>query len=154
MESQIETTAPAGDSSAAAEQPERQSKWARLRRWPARVHAAVLLTAYALVTGAVAPASAAGNPLDGITPDMSLLGPAFNSSWKRLGGALWGVVIGILAFKVITSTLKARRAKRNAASSDLAEATEELQESLFMLGACALASVIIAAVLFVATPQS
>lgn len=121
-------------------------------RWSSRIYTAFMCTAYAMFAEA-APASAIANPLDGISPNMDALGPAFNSSWKRLGGAIWAVVLGILAFKVITSTLKRSKAKRNAASGDLAEATEDLQEAGLMLLVCAMASVIIGAILYVASPS-
>ncbi|WP_072803375.1 hypothetical protein [Rhodococcoides yunnanense] len=108
----------------------------------------VLTTAITLAATGVAHAQTIPNPLDNINPDVGLLGPALNSTWKRVVAAIWGGCLVVISIWVITSALKAKKSRGRGVSSDLSEASEDFRLSLMALGAVAGASVIIGAVLF------
>jgi hypothetical protein len=111
-------------------------------------HTSLLTAAFTLTTAGIAHAQAIPNPLDNINPDIGLLGPALNATWKRVVAAIWGGCLGVVALWVITSAVKAKKSRGRGVSADLSEASEDFRLSLMALGAVAGASVIIGAVLF------
>lgn len=113
-------------------------------------YACALATATALVVCAAPLASAdITNPLDGIKPDFGLFNGALDSSWKRIVAFLWALVVIGASVRVIVGAFKVKRAKARGYTNDLAEGSEELQDALISLGLVALASPLVATVLFV-----
>ncbi len=94
-------------------------------------------------------ATAATNPLEGITPDMSLLGPAFNNTWARLAAALWAVLLAGAAVKLLVSLYKMRAARTGGYASEMTDAGQEAKVAGVAFGALAGAGIIISAILFV-----
>lgn len=89
------------------------------------------------------------NPLGGIRPDFGLFDGALDSSWKRVVAFLWALIVIGAAVRVIVGAFKVKRAKARGYTNDLAEGSEELQDSLISLGLVGLASPLVATVLFV-----
>ena len=58
------------------------------------------------------PADKVGNPLDGVTPDMGILGPAFGQTWARVAGAVWALLIAAAVFYLAVAFLSMAQAKR------------------------------------------
>lgn len=94
-------------------------------------------------------AAAATNPLEGITPDMSLLGPAFNNTWGRLAAALWAVLLAGASVKLLVSLYKMRAARTGGYASEMTDAAQEAKVAGMAFGALAGAGIIISAILFV-----
>ncbi|MBY4212624.1 hypothetical protein HQO27_01690 [Rhodococcus fascians] len=105
-------------------------------------------------TPAPQPAGGAVNPFDGVSPDISLFGPALNQTWKRFLAAIWGASIAICAFWVMTSFLKFRKARGRNMPSDLSDASDDLRLSLYALGGVAGISPIIGAALMLVQPAA
>ena len=110
-----------------------------------------LTAALTVLAGGVAAAQAV-NPYDGVSPDISLFGPALNQTWKRILAAIWGASIAIAGLWVLTSFLSSRKARKRGMSSDLSESGEDLKLSLFVLGGVAAVSPIVGAVLLLVQP--
>ncbi|MDJ0396171.1 hypothetical protein QMK17_22900 [Rhodococcus sp. G-MC3] len=117
-------------------------------RLPRIIGIVALTAAFLLLAGGVATAQTISNPLDGVNPDLSLLGPALNSTWKRILAAVWGGCIAVAGLYVLTSGLSLKKARKRGMSSDLSEATDDWKMSLYVLGIVAAASPIIGGVLF------
>lgn len=110
-----------------------------------------VLAATALMVVGAAPSASAQitNPLGGIRPDFGLFDGALDSSWKRIVAFLWALIVIGAAVRVIVGAFKVKRAKARGYTNDLAEGSEELQDSLISLGLVGLASPLVATVLFV-----
>jgi hypothetical protein len=67
------------------------------------------------------------NPLDGVTPDMGILGPAFGSTWTRVAGAIWAILIAVAVLYLAASFLSMAQAKRLGNSHMVTEATGDLK---------------------------
>lgn len=115
----------------------------------ARRSASIVSLVGAAMLLAAGPAAAATNPLEGITPDMSILGPAFNSTWSRIAAAVWGVLLAGASIKLLTSLYKMRAARTGGYSSEMTDAAQEAKVAAVAFGALAGAGVLIGAILFV-----
>ncbi|MDZ7884243.1 MAG: hypothetical protein U5N21_14905 [Rhodococcus sp. (in: high G+C Gram-positive bacteria)] len=112
-----------------------------------------LTAAFTVLAGGVAAAQSV-NPYDGVSPDITLFGPALNQTWKRLLAAIWGASLALAGLWVLTSFLSSRKARKRGMSSDLSEAGEDLKLSLIILGGVAAVSPIVGAVLLLVQPGS
>ncbi|OZC46676.1 hypothetical protein CH289_21820 [Rhodococcus sp. RS1C4] len=112
-----------------------------------------ITTALTVLAGGIASAQAV-NPFDGVSPDVSLFGPALNQTWKRLLAAVWGACIAFAGFSVLTSFLKVRKARGRNMPSDLSDASDDLKLSFYMLGGTAAVSPIVGALLFLVQPAA
>jgi len=90
------------------------------------------------------------NPLDGITPDLSMFGPALNSKWTKLAAAVWGVTLAYLAIQMITATVKMRAKRGAGAYGELASGKEDVLNAGYALGICAMAAPIVGGILYLA----
>jgi hypothetical protein len=52
------------------------------------------------------------NPLDGVSPDMSVLGKAFEQKWVQVAGAIWGLMIAVAALYLGAGMLSLTNAKK------------------------------------------
>lgn len=114
-----------------------------------------ILAAATFVLGAAllwvsAPFAAAGtgNPLGGITPNITLFGGMFNDTWKRVVSAIWGGILAYCAVLVIIAGAKARQARKAGMAGGLTDSHEEFMTALLGFGLVACASLITGAVLF------
>ncbi|MFC8178733.1 hypothetical protein ACFULT_07660 [Rhodococcus sp. NPDC057297] len=112
-----------------------------------------LTTAFTLLAGGVASAQAV-NPFDGISPDLGLLGPALNSTWKRILAAVWGGCFAAAGFYLVTSFLKLRKARGRNMPTDLSDASDDVKFSLYCLAGVAAVSPIFGAVLLLVQPAA
>ncbi len=92
---------------------------------------------------------AAGNPLDGVSPDLGVFGPALNSTWKRVLAGIWGVAMAACAVWVILASVQYRQAKSRGFSGQMNEGRQGMVDAFIAFGACASSGVLIGAVLFV-----
>jgi hypothetical protein len=67
------------------------------------------------------------NPMDGITPDMSVLGTAFGSVWARIAGAIWALLLGAATLYFGAGWLTLAQAKKMGNSHMMADATGDLR---------------------------
>lgn len=89
------------------------------------------------------------NPLDGVQPDLSAFGPAFNSKVALVLGGLWALVlIGIAAYFLVAA-LKYARAKRRGHDDDLGEGAQHLKGSAIAFGIAVGASTILGGIMAV-----
>lgn len=110
--------------------------------------------AYAQPVPTPAPAPAPTNPFDGVSPDLGLLGPVLNSTWKRILAAVWGGCFAAAGLYLVTSFLKLRKARNRGMSNDLSEASEDVKSSLYMLAGIAAVSPIFGAMLLLIQPAA
>ncbi|OZD13020.1 hypothetical protein CH253_18305 [Rhodococcus sp. 06-156-3C] len=125
-----------------------------LRQRVRRIAGVLAITAsLILFTGGIAAAQST-NPFNDVTPDLGLLGPALNATWKRVLGAAWGGCFALTSFNVLTSFLKFRKARGRNMPSDLSDATDDLRWALLALGGTAVVSLIIGAALLLVQPAA
>lgn len=62
------------------------------------------------------------NPFDGVGPDLSVFGPLFDTLWKQILAAVWGLVIIVTAASGVLSIGKAGAATAARNPERLAEA--------------------------------
>jgi hypothetical protein len=67
------------------------------------------------------------NPLDGVTPDMGILGPAFGQSWIRVASAVWALLIAAAVFYLASAFLSMAQAKRLGNAYLVTDATGEVK---------------------------
>ncbi|GAB1639705.1 hypothetical protein [Krasilnikovia sp. MM14-A1259] len=67
------------------------------------------------------------NPLDGVTPDMGILGPAFGHTWARVAGAVWALLIAAAVFYLAAGFLAMAQAKRVGNAHMITEATGDVK---------------------------
>jgi hypothetical protein len=67
------------------------------------------------------------NPLDGVTPDMGILGPAFGQTWTRVAGAIWALLIAAAVLYLAAAFLSMAQAKRLGNSHMITEATGDVR---------------------------
>lgn len=93
------------------------------------------------------PVAKGKNPLDGVTPDISVFGATFNSKVTLILGGLWALVlIGIAAYFLV-ATLKYARAKRRGHDDDLGEGAQHLKGSAIAFGIAVGASTFLGGIL-------
>lgn len=67
------------------------------------------------------------NPLDGVTPDMSILGPAFGNTWTRVAGAVWALLIAAAVFYLAAAFLSMAQARRLGNAHMVTDATGDVK---------------------------
>lgn len=67
------------------------------------------------------------NPLDGVTPDMGVLGSAFGDVWVRVAGAVWALFIAAAAISLGAAFLNMAQSKKLGNSHMMAEATGDVK---------------------------
>jgi hypothetical protein len=67
------------------------------------------------------------NPLDGVVPDMGILGPAFGDTWARVAGAIWALLIAASVLYLAAAFLSMAQAKKLGNSHLVSEATGDLK---------------------------
>jgi hypothetical protein len=113
-----------------------------------------LAGAQPLPTPTPAPQPGPANPFDGVSPDLGVLGPALNSTWKRVLAAIWGGCFAAAGVYLVTSFLKLKKARNRGMSSDLSDASEDVKLSLYCLAGVAGVSPIFAAMLLLIQPAA
>lgn len=109
----------------------------------------LLLTASVVLAGpASADTLAADNPLDGITPSMEFLGPAFNSAWARLAATIWGLAVAVSVIGLMGAALRVRSARKGGYAPDLVDASGDVRTAIYVLAFLAGLAVVVSAVLF------
>lgn len=87
------------------------------------------------------------NPIDGVTPDFDFGGP-FNTWWKSVFAALWGLVIIIALAYCLMAIIQMRSSKNNPMQHQ--QGKESLIHSGIALGISIAFGVIVTAVFYVA----
>jgi hypothetical protein len=67
------------------------------------------------------------NPLDGVVPDMGILGSAFGQTWTRVAGAVWALLIAAAVLYLAAAFLSMAQAKRVGNSHILSDATGDVR---------------------------
>ena len=107
-----------------------------------------LVVAVLWIAGAGVAAAAQQNPLDGVTPDLGVFGPALNATWKRVIAGIWGVAMAGCVVWVILAGLQYRTAKSRGMAGQMNEGRQGLVDAGIALGVVAGAGVITGGVLF------
>lgn len=89
------------------------------------------------------------NPLDGVTPDMSVLGAAFGATWVRVAGAIWALLIAAATIYLGAAFLNMAQARRMGNSHMMSEATGDLKVRGAALGGLVALPVIVGAIITV-----
>ncbi|UTT51219.1 hypothetical protein [Rhodococcus gordoniae] len=89
------------------------------------------------------------NPLDGISPDLGVFGPTFQSTWSRIAGGIWGAVLAVSAVNLIISLYKIRKARAGGYQSELSDSMDSAKTAGVAFGCVAGAGIIVGAILFV-----
>ncbi|MFI7074285.1 hypothetical protein ACIODS_27845 [Micromonospora chalcea] len=87
------------------------------------------------------------NPLDGVTPDMGVLGGPFTATWVRVAGAIWALMIAVVALYVGAGFVSMAQARQLNNSHMMSEATSSVKLRLAALGGVVLLPLIIGAVI-------
>jgi len=67
------------------------------------------------------------NPLNGVTPDMGILGSAFGHTWARVAGAIWALMIAAAVLYLAAAFLSMAQAKRIGNAHMVTDATGDLK---------------------------
>lgn len=94
------------------------------------------------------------NPFDSISPDLSILGPAFNSTWTRVGSAVWAVSFLAVSIKLIAAFTKMRSAERRGYAQEVTEYSGEVKVAAIAFSGLLLLGVIVGSIIFVVQPGS
>jgi len=94
-------------------------------------------------------AAQTGNPLEGITPSLTFLGPAFNNVWARVIASIWAVLLGATAVKLMVAIYKMRAAKAGGYAAEMTDAMGEAKVSGIAFASLSAVTVIIGAIIFV-----
>ena len=106
-------------------------------------------TAVVLLLSAGAASAQIENPLEGVKPDIGVLGPAFNSVWARVVGAIWGVALAASTVKLIMALYKMRSMNKAGMPTEMADAGQEAKIAGIAVGCLASVGIIVGAILFV-----
>lgn len=82
------------------------------------------------------------NPFDGVGPDLSVFGPLFDTLWKQILAAVWGIVIVVSAVFGVLSIGKAGAATAARNPERLAEARTQALWSWVIFGIALLIGII------------
>jgi hypothetical protein len=113
--------------------------WAAFERWSG-------------VLAAPTPAPGGGNvenPLDGVRPDLGVLGGAFEATWVRVVSATWGLFIAAAALYLGAAFLNMAQAKKLGSSQVMSEAASDVKIRATALGCLVGLPVIVGAIIFV-----
>ncbi|YCK79811.1 hypothetical protein M1D89_01925 (plasmid) [Arthrobacter sp. D3-18] len=91
------------------------------------------------------------NPLDGVTPSISVFGVKFEGAVQLILGGLWALALLILAGYFIWNLMKWGIAKNRSHSDDIEEGAAGAKKTGMAFGAAAGASVILGGILALAT---
>ncbi|MEV6349582.1 hypothetical protein [Actinoplanes sp. NPDC051851] len=89
------------------------------------------------------------NPLDGVTPDLGILGAAFGSTWVRVFGALWALFIAAAAVYLGAAFLNMAQAKKLGNAHMMSESTSDVKIRAAALGGLVGLPVIVGAIITV-----
>lgn len=92
-------------------------------------------------------ATAVDNPLDGVTPSLSVFGVQFEGATQLILGGLWALVVVLVAGAFLMNLGKWGVARQRGHSDDIADGAEGAKRSGVALAAVAGASVIIGGIL-------
>lgn len=67
------------------------------------------------------------NPFDGVTPDPTIFGVAFNSWWKKALGGLWGLAMAYCGFKLFPAMASLHQNKQAGMDAGVATATKDVR---------------------------
>ena len=94
------------------------------------------------------------NPLDGVTPSISVLGVKFEGAVQLVLGALWALVLVLLAGAFLWNLMKWGVARNRGHSDDIEEGAAGAKKTGVAFGMAAGASVILGAILAIAGSAS
>ncbi|WCT06208.1 hypothetical protein [Rhodococcus qingshengii] len=117
-----------------------------------RVSAAAITlaaTAVVLVLSAGAASAQISNPLDGVTPDLGVFGPAFNSVWARVVGGIWGAALAASTVKLIMAIYKMRSMRSAGMPTEMAEAGQDAKIAGIAVGCLASVGIIVGAIIYI-----
>lgn len=115
----------------------------------------MLGVAYEVATYLAAPTptppggSGVQNPLDGVTPDLGVLGGAFGSAWIRVAGAIWALLIAAAAIYLGAAFLSMAQAKKMGNAHMMSEATGDVKIRAAAFGGLVGLPVIVGAIITV-----
>lgn len=92
-------------------------------------------------------ATAADNPLDGVTPNINVFGVQFQGAIQLILGGLWALVMVLVAGAFLMNLGKWGIARQRGHSDDIADGADGAKRSGVALAAVAGASVIIGGIL-------
>ena len=95
------------------------------------------------------PSGGPKNPLDGVEPDMGVLGEAFGATWIRVAGAIWALLIAAAALYLGAAFLNMAQAKKMGNSHMMSEATGDVKIRAAALGGLVGLPVIVGAIISV-----
>lgn len=86
-------------------------------------------TALLAVPAAPTPGTGGGvdNPLNGVKPDMGVLGAAFGNTWVRVAGAIWALFIAAAAISLGSAFMNMAQARKLGNSHMMSEATGDVK---------------------------
>lgn len=94
------------------------------------------------------------NPLDGVTPSISVFGVKFEGAVQLVLGGLWALALILLAGAFLWNLMKWGVARNRGHSDDIEEGAAGVKKTGIAFGATAGASVILGAILFIASTAS
>lgn len=124
------------------------SKSHLLRRVSAAASTLVATAVVLVLSAGAASAQQIENPLKGVTPDLSVFGPAFNSVWARVVGGIWGVALGASVVKLIMALYKMRSMNRAGMPAEMADAGQEAKVAGIAVGCLVSVGIIVGAIIF------
>lgn len=89
------------------------------------------------------------NPLEGVKPDFSLVGPTVGKTWRRFAAAFWAICLAACAVWLIAATVKMASANNRGFAGQQVEAKKGALDALTGFAACLGVSILIGAVIFV-----
>lgn len=98
--------------------------------------------------------TAIDNPLDGVTPSISVFGVKFEGAVQLILGGLWAVVLILLTGAFLWNLMKWGVARNRGHSDDIEEGAAGAKKTGIAFACAAGASVIIGALLFIASTAS
>ncbi len=114
--------------------------------------AAYELSSYLAAPAPTTPPAGGGgvqNPLNGVSPDMSVLGGAFNNIWIRVAGALWALALAAATIYLAYGFLNMSQAKRMGNAHMMSEATGDVKIRAAAVGGLVGLPVIVSAIIAV-----
>ncbi|WP_259349243.1 hypothetical protein [Rhodococcus sp. UFZ-B548] len=124
------------------------SSKAPLLRRASAVAITLAATAVVLLLSAGAASAQIQNPIDGVKPDLSVFGPAFNNVWVRVIGGIWAVALGASTVKLIFALYKMRSMKAAGMPQEMSDASGEARIAGIAFGCLASVGIITGAILF------
>ena len=89
------------------------------------------------------------NPLDGILPDLTILGVEFTQTWQKLAGAGWGIAILVAVAYLAAGLVGMAQSRGGSHPNHLREAKSEAIKAGWALGSLVALPVIVGAILLV-----